>query len=91
MEDGVLAGLTKGPGVLHEHLPQLVAALEWVTAALDLIAIRLSRSGRSSSPAAKGPKSTSACGIAGMIGNRPSAGWIPACWKAYQLTAPAST
>ena len=39
MEDGVLAGLTKGPGVLHEHLPQLVAALEWVTAALDLIAI----------------------------------------------------
>lgn len=37
--DGVLAGLAKGPGVLHERLPGLVAGLEWVTAALDLIAI----------------------------------------------------
>lgn len=37
--DGVLAGLAQGPGVLHERLPGLVAGLEWVTAALDLIAI----------------------------------------------------
>lgn len=39
MEDGVLAGLGQGPGVLHERLPALVEGLEWVTAALDLIAI----------------------------------------------------
>lgn len=37
--EGLLAGLARGPGILHERLPQLVAALEWMTAALDLAAI----------------------------------------------------
>ena len=31
----------------------------------------------------------SECGIAGMTGRRPSAGWMPACWKPYQLRHPA--
>lgn len=28
-------------GVLHEHLPALIAALEWVSAAIDLLAVLL--------------------------------------------------
>lgn len=38
-EGGALSSLGRGSGVLHDHMPGLVAALEWMTAAIDLIAI----------------------------------------------------
>ena len=60
------------------------------TGVVSACSVRLRRSGRRPSSSAKMPNSMSACGIAGMTGRRPSAGWMPACWKPYQLIAPAT-